>query len=254
MMKKLLNHNIKAIFLLSALPVALFAENNWLEQGFERRVESLKSNIGNDNIDNDIASVRQGLSASSWRGSIMFPQKDIAILRYKLEEGILAKKEREKQEILEEEQQQVEKALADNEGVLSEEQKMQLRNELPNFNISSIVYFNPNSWVVRIGGQRFWPDKSEDQNIRLLKVNSERVVFLWKAESLDMLIPDWRHRISIHRSNIDPERFQNSMFNDSYEPSIKVGDNDKGWIQLMLRPNQTFIGSDIDIVEGVVVR
>lgn len=110
--------------------------------------------------------------------------------------------------------------------------------KVPNIFLGSVLYFSPSSWAVWINGKKFAnKDKSED--FKLLKVYEDKVTL--EIDDVEM-------------SNINFEDKENYRTNNqnlyiTSDRKVTVDKLDKS-ILVSLNTYQSFIGSNLEVVEG----
>lgn len=119
-------------------------------------------------------------------------------------------------------------------------QQFQPPTEAPAYYLKTIMYFNPHNWTLWLNDKKM-TDTADKQmgNITAVLVNKDQAVFTWKDSRIDLISPNWKNGFI----PMDNEQYA------SPEKNIVV-DANTGNISFILKPNQSFVSSPLQIVEG----
>lgn len=108
----------------------------------------------------------------------------------------------------------------------------------PSFYLGSLAYFSPEQWAVWLNNKKYTKEKSTG-DINIISVSPEDVLIVWQVDSLDVIAPNWRSNVAITStgSYISQDRL------------VQVN-NSGTEITFTLRPNQSFISSRMEVIEG----
>lgn len=109
---------------------------------------------------------------------------------------------------------------------------------IPSFYLGSIAYVSPKLWTVWLNNEKYTHDKTEGE-VRVLSVFSDKVSLTWSMDSLDIIVPDWRNKLTIN----DQGDYESS---DSLVRVNNAGTE----VTFTLRPNQSFVSNQMKVVEG----
>lgn len=127
-------------------------------------------------------------------------------------------------------------------GSVRQQARVEKPEVIPSLYLNSITYLSPRQWVAWINGQRVGPeDKAE--NYQILDVDRNQLVVRFRVKELSRLDPMWREQVvvSTDRITADDPRLAEGMIHYHYGSST---------FTLALRPNQTFTGKRMRIIEG----
>ncbi len=100
----------------------------------------------------------------------------------------------------------------------------------PQFYLESLIYHTHNDWAVQINGQRFTRQSAVGASFRIIMVDKERVVLVWKPENMRRV----RETMEKYPGKLFPVHMQT------------------GEVYITLRHNQTFSSFIMDVLEGKV--
>lgn len=195
----------------------------------------------------DLSTISEG-DNDRWHGSLMFSEKEAkwvhdAIKAYDLNipldillPGMFSRDTQKK-------------SLSNAQGLakaaLSEEKK---KNEgsLPDITqdttlyvyLNSIAYLAKDDWLLWLGSKKITP-QDKDPLFTIVDVTKDRIIVLWPNFPLDKLPPSWRDDLIVME---DPSLLSNGK-------NVMVNTITKS-LAVVLKPNQTFVGSKVDVVEG----
>ena len=113
--------------------------------------------------------------------------------------------------------------------------------DFPVFHVSSILYRNPQDWMLWINGQRVTPKRKID-GLRVTHVAPGQVTLVWKADN-------WKHRMQVWS---DPDRKVTLSYLENMTARDASVRKESGahTIRATLRANQTLVTAVPLIVEG----
>ena len=101
----------------------------------------------------------------------------------------------------------------------------------PQFFLNSLVFHAQDDWVVLVNNQRFSAKGAQDDSeIKVLAVDSEKVLLEWKPKKMDRVLESWANNVN-ESADVDPL---------------------DGTVEFTLRPNQTFSSYAMRVLEGKV--
>jgi hypothetical protein len=107
----------------------------------------------------------------------------------------------------------------------------------PNLYLSSIVYYSPKNWSIRLNGKRVnATDNTVNNRFYVSKISRREIELVWTPSSISEVANRWDQVTEGGKKTID---------------NVKI-DNAKGKIILDIRPNQTFVINTLDIREGLI--
>lgn len=101
----------------------------------------------------------------------------------------------------------------------------------PQFFLQALVYHSPDDWMVRINHQDFSPTVLGGANLRVKKVDVDKVMVEWRPDQMDLVDRSW---------------------DKSASKDVTVDDGN-GTVTFSLRPNQTFSSYVMRALEGKVL-
>lgn len=161
------------------------------------------------------------MPVQTWSGSIMFTDEEYRILRQ-----AISFYERRTGRI---------KAGLD---PLEEGTEGTSRTTSPSFYLGSIAYVSREEWAVWLNNVKYTHEKPQ-QDVTIAGISPDKVQLIWNIDSLDITAPNWRSKM----------KQTNSGDYVSEDDQIRVN-NSGTEIMFILRPNQSFLSSKMDIVEG----
>jgi hypothetical protein len=203
---------------------------------------------------NNINNVQKS-KESAWKlGSIMFSEKDIALItagirsyqeNVPLEILVPSLFEKSKEEVKQEEAPKpvVPQASAPNPADAANPNGSTAlipAIDTKTYYLRSIMYFSPEHWTIWLNDKKISSaDTNEDPNFQFAKVSNDSIVILWQNANPDTLSAGWKNNF------ID---MGNGLWTS--KNSNIVVDSASGSISLILKPNQSFISSQMAVIEG----
>ena len=115
--------------------------------------------------------------------------------------------------------------------------------DAPSFYLRSILYINPSNWSVWVNDQKISQDIGDyDEYLKIVRVQEDKAIFLWKQNNIDTLHPSWREDF--------PSLAGDGRFVSNNE-NIVI-DLDTTNIAFVLRANQSMVSSQMKILEGKI--
>ncbi|MCI5049765.1 MAG: hypothetical protein MRY32_05475 [Rickettsiales bacterium] len=194
---------------------------------------------------NGITTPKEMISMGDFQGSIMYPPKKIDTLRTILDAyertGIEVPLE---EEVLEEDDDLLADLL---EAPTVEEQEIEA--PLPNIYVGTVIYRGAGNWSIWVNRKRINSSKPERDlgthgSVQIMSVSSNLVTIIWKPYDMRRAASLWREREELHNNAMRHRRAQ----------QVQVDfDPDKKQFVMTLRPNQTFVGESMEIIEGRIL-
>ena len=104
--------------------------------------------------------------------------------------------------------------------------------------LNSIIYRNKKDWILWLGNKKLSPD-DKDPLLEIAEVSSDHIVILWRNFPLDKIPLAWKEILVPLKNPAILTNGENIVL-QSETKSIAV----------LLKPNQTFAGTQLDVVEG----
>jgi len=125
-------------------------------------------------------------------------------------------------------------------GLEAETKKKEETITSKDFFLNSIVYFSPDNWITWLNGEKLQSGQTHEF-LKVAAIDQEKVTFLWQNAPLSTLSPNWKKQLA-------PVGDGSGYFTNS-QHNIVVNEGD-GNFSFILRPNQTFSSSNMEIIEG----
>ncbi len=112
--------------------------------------------------------------------------------------------------------------------------------DYPSFYLSTILYRSANDWAYWINGTRYANNKPHER-LQVRSISDSRISFVWKPGSLVEVADIWNAKASAQ---------QKAFRHRSASGSEIQLDYNEGTISFSLRPNQTFVSEQMEVMEG----
>jgi hypothetical protein len=113
--------------------------------------------------------------------------------------------------------------------------------EAQNFYLKSILYLSPEHWTIWLNDKKL-TNNDEFLGIKIISVTSNSVFFLWNNSKIDRIFPDWKKSFY----TLDDAKYASNNKN-------VVVNTENSDISFILSPNQSFVPTEMQILEGNVV-
>ncbi len=111
------------------------------------------------------------------------------------------------------------------------------------FYLGSILFSDNNDWTIWMNGQRLRKESNQSE-VEVIEINRNAGTFLFSSENIDQYIKDYGDVKQIKKSDLDE-----GWSRVSDDGNIKLSTT-KGLVQFKLKNNQSFILSELRIIEG----
>lgn len=117
---------------------------------------------------------------------------------------------------------------------------------LPKFYVGTIMYRRAGDWAVWINGERYDNNRKvePEDELQIVGIGRERVTISWKPEQLPHAYEKWKNRANPNLGKSNHRHAYNSYVSF---------DETKRRFTISMRSNQTFVGENMDIIEGRVI-
>lgn len=118
---------------------------------------------------------------------------------------------------------------------------------LPTFYVGTIMYRRAGDWAVWINGARYDNTRSPESGdeIQIAGIGRERVTLSWKPERMSTAYDKWKNRANPNLGKVNHRHAYHSFVDF---------DTEKRRFTISMRSNQTFVGDDMDVIEGRLVQ
>lgn len=174
------------------------------------------------------------MAVIDWRGSIMFSSQEMASLRAVYESFVHRSQNPEEAETQEDD------FLSD---LLDSAPQDPQQRKIPVFYLSSVAYLRPGYWMVWVNDKKLEPvQPSTDDGLTVEMVKNNAVLFSWKPPSLMQA-----------QQALEKINQEGTAGHANRTRSYVVVDREKAQVRFMLKPNQTFNGDTMEVLEGRVM-
>lgn len=104
--------------------------------------------------------------------------------------------------------------------------------------LNSILYISEQDWLVWLNNEMLTP-QTDHAYLKLVKVDPDEVVIIWKDMPLDIVYPDWQKSFIPFGSKNFLTNAKNIVINTETQN-----------VSFILRPNQAFIAENMEVIEG----
>lgn len=107
----------------------------------------------------------------------------------------------------------------------------------PSFYLNSVVYFEPDNWVIWLNNEAIKPD-DKHEILDIHEVGKNYVVFVWKNANISRIYPDWHKKF---------KSTGNNYASDNKNMVLNINSND---LYFILHPNQSLVTKEMVVKEG----
>lgn len=110
---------------------------------------------------------------------------------------------------------------------------------IPSFYLNSIIYNNPNDWVIWLNNTKYISTEKNFHNLEVMYINKFKITLAYNITSLDNISLNWKSQLIATEDG----KFTTKDKNIIYDSSKQI-------IYFTLSPNQTFNLQELTITEG----